>query len=566
MGSDRRMRLRAVIALAITVVITGAILTFIAFATHGDGFLEVIPEDATFTKDQTVMLTATLTAPAADDVNIDFENESGANDATPDLGATAPDATCDIAKGRSSCTVDYEASELGSDTWRVWVDEDDTDTTDDSDPDEESGGDQDRGPTAQAQSGLGDDCSDPTDPSPPLLEPDCTDVVKITVVDDGAAAQAKVDCDDSGTDADKERETNPSGGTASSETYQCTIFNSADAVTPGTVYGEVETRINDPDASDGASHDSPDYACGAGSTGKCSIVVTQNEGEDGTADICFWIPTDDGEVLCDDEPLDEGKLSDGSDAPNDPADRVEKKWVAPSSGSATASGSATGTATPSGTSTSAKPTSTKSPSGSGAPGRADRSITLTSSDDQVRSGRSVTLSGSVTSSDSDCRSGETVILKRRIHGTTTDEEVTRVTSDNAGSFSALVVVRKNADYLAEVELTGDCEFAASNSVTVEANAKVRDIGVNDKTPKRGRKVVVTGQIVPQQDGTRAVLKRKRGVRWVKVDTDILNDRSRANFVFKASWTGKRLFRIYWFPQNESNERARSKAFRISAHR
>lgn len=283
---------------------------------------------------------------AATTINVDVENEGGANDADG-LSYNSPDFTCDIPPGQASCTFGYTGFRTGTDQLRAWIDHDGIQSNPDDDRTE--------GLREEEQPGTGrPDCNSG------LPEPDCTDVVAVHWV---GGAPFSLDCDDPN-GPDTERETNPSGGgSASDETYTCFArdinggpafdfepedpFNTAQRVF---VYGEVENGVNDPDPNDdpgaAASYRSPDYGCtianSGANAGSCNITVTQNEGETGTAEICFWMSSssdpdapggagEQGFNHCANEPTSENQNNSGgvptSDSGNDFADQVELTWT-----------------------------------------------------------------------------------------------------------------------------------------------------------------------------------------------------------------------------------------------
>ena len=308
------VRLKVVAVLGVLALL-GSMLMWAppAAANHGSRTLQVRPESASRPLDATHTMTAVLSeAPTTTSgaVNVDFENEGGVNDLD---GSTleSPDLTCTIPAGETSCSVTYSGSTTGRDAWRVWIDHDGRDTTVEADLREGRNEDRTPGNGGSICNGAAADG-----------EPDCTDVVEVLW---GTGA---LDCDDR-QGPDTERNTNPSGGgTVSNELYTCTLTDAtsrpdADVV----IKAEVLNGINDPDATDGASYDSPDYTCTTGNAGTCEITVTQNEAEAGTADICFWTGSaTDGATACADEPVDESQETDGSDAGNDLADTVQKTW------------------------------------------------------------------------------------------------------------------------------------------------------------------------------------------------------------------------------------------------
>ncbi len=296
-----------------------------ALANHGEATLNVRPESASPPLGSTHTMTAELSRLVTVEqgsINIDFENQNGVND---DDGTTldSPDLTCTIPSGERSCSVSYTGSITGRDLWRGWIDHDGRDATVEADRTEgrneyrNAGG---GGTNSQGAAADG--------------EPDCTDAVEVLW------GTGSLDCDDA-EGPDTERNTNPSGGGAvSNEVYTCRLTSTtgrpdADVV----VKAEVTNGINDPDVADGASYESPDYRCTTGdgtqgsAVGECTITVTQNEAEAGTAVICFWVGTpEEGQALCADEETGESQETDetqegaGSDIGNDLADVVEKTW------------------------------------------------------------------------------------------------------------------------------------------------------------------------------------------------------------------------------------------------
>ncbi|MGH2746416.1 MAG: Ig-like domain-containing protein, partial [Actinomycetota bacterium] len=224
---------------------------------------------------------------------IDFEI-TGPNDPDDSDSTDSPDDSCTISVGESSCDISYTGTAAGTDTIRGWE----------------------RGSTPDT-----DEPVDETSGTEPLDEPDKTDVVEKTWT---AGPAFRLDCDDESGD---DRETNPSiAAEESTETYTCTVQDEfGNPVEGEQVLGENENGVNDPDATDGASYDSPDYGpCTTNADGECTIDVAQEENEEGTAEICFWVDdgdpeTNEGATLCADEPTDEAEN-------NDLTDQVEKTW------------------------------------------------------------------------------------------------------------------------------------------------------------------------------------------------------------------------------------------------
>ena len=332
-----------------------------ASANHGDRKLDVEPENPTKGVGTSHTLTARLctrdvmnvsdpdncddNAPADQSsgaITIRFENENGPNDPDDSTSRNTPDLTCNIfpfQENPSTCSVSYVGTATGTDTWRAWIDHDGDPATDESDASETRNEEGQGAGTGGTQCGL-----------TPAAEPDCTDVVQVTWTEGGPET---LDCDDP--NADTERETNPSGGPQSNETYTCTVRDEngnptgdADPDTTGDqqyrVHAEVENGVNDPDNPDGASYATEDYGCFVGRTGQnpaqtegqCTITITQAEGDTGTAEICFWVDGTNntsgldeqtGQALCSNEETGENQTGQ-TDTGNDLADQTEKTWEA----------------------------------------------------------------------------------------------------------------------------------------------------------------------------------------------------------------------------------------------
>ena len=269
-----------------------------ASANHpANSCIDVEPEASSGAVGTTFTLTATLRtgtqdnctgqplAPDNGSVQVNFEITG------PNAVTGTPDLACSIQPNETSCTVDYAGGAGGVDTIVAYVDHDKDDVQDQGEPSD-------------------------------------------TITRTWNAPANTLDCDDE-SGPDREIETNAgSSGAASNETYTCSATGQSGVALSGSVINaEIENGINDPDATDGASHATPDYTCTTNSSGSCQITVTQAETELGTAEICFWVGTaTEGATLCASEPTDENQSQHGSDVGNDFADRVEKIWVTPTTG------------------------------------------------------------------------------------------------------------------------------------------------------------------------------------------------------------------------------------------
>ena len=299
-------------ALAMVLLASMVVFAAPAAANHPSSCLDLTPETATNAAGTNHTITASLrvvtaqctggaVTPDNGPVNVDFEI-SGPNDVDGGNTPETPDLTCTVGVNASSCTATYSGNNMGADTIRGWIDHDGL---------------------TPAQGGVTEADLAETQGGE---DSDTTDVVTKTWT---AGPASRLDCDDA-TGPDTERETNPSlSGAASNESYLCRVTDAAgNPILAGTIVrGELTTGPNDPDATDGASFDSPDFTCNTGTDGHCPLTVTQLEGETGTATICFWIGAD-GATLCANEALNEAAAQNGSDNPNDAADSVQKTWEA----------------------------------------------------------------------------------------------------------------------------------------------------------------------------------------------------------------------------------------------
>lgn len=356
MTSRRRLGLvlRAVIATslcALTMPVSNA------YAYHDGLHLEITPEvQRAIPVGSTATLTAVLVGSerfspfATSDTEVDFENEGGAGD-FDGVSLNTPDYSCVVPAGSSMCSVEIEATRAGTALFRAWIDTDGT-ATHNADAQEgrfagsadcNQSGDvrADCSVTGNSQAPIpGGSC--PAAPSAipqiPGSEPDCTDVVEITFVENAAGT---LDCDDS-TGPDTEHETNPSGangptGNHSNEVYTCQVRDEFGNLKGDVdVHGEVISGPNDKD--NGASFTSADYSCRTFKEndlvdetkrkGQCPITVTQaTTPQIGTTTICFWVGTmSDGIDLCQTELVDKGTNRDGSDQGDNNADLVEITW------------------------------------------------------------------------------------------------------------------------------------------------------------------------------------------------------------------------------------------------
>jgi hypothetical protein len=179
---------------------------------------------------------------------------------------------------------------------------------------------------------------------------------------------------------------------------------------------------------------------------------------------------------------------------------------------------------------------------------------------RVVAGRQVTFSGQILSGDTSCTDNEFVQIRRRVLGTTTFQNLMTTATDSQGRFTFTRRVTESADYTAVATAHDNCREATSGEVTVLVKVKLQ-ILASDKTPNRGDRIRIKSSVVPQHDGTKLVLQRKKGRNWVKVDTATLNRRSRATFTVEANFRN-RTFRTFWRSQDAEHESNSSRGVTI----
>ena len=273
----------------------------------------------------------------------------------------------------------------------------------------------------------------------------------------------------------------------------------------------------------------------------------------GVTQFATWYDGNDDDLRCESEPTGNGSIGWSAD-PAGPTGFPAENTVCPeptSTASPTASASASRSATGS-------PSPSRSPSGS-------RTVTLITSQAQVTFGTPVTLSGQVFSSIDSCEDGEFIRIRRRVHGQTEFGDLTSTTTDASGAFSLEITPTANADYQAVATAHDNCQEASSSAVSVLVKVTITG-RANDATPERGTRVVIKGKVSPNHSGTRVVLQRRKGGRWVKVDGEKLNSRSVYNFAFSAGWRRSRTFRVKWPSLDSDHEANQTSGIKVTTHR
>ncbi len=254
-SAARRKRWRP---LALSMVFLLAVpLAGMAGASHGNRILDLEPERATGTLGETRIFTARLSGRAEGIVDIQFENESGANDSDQTTPGS-PDQTCRIAPGQTFCFVAYKGDRVGVDIWRAWI----ADALPDAD----------EGPDEAGQIGLGGGVA--CQGSLIGLEPDCTDVVQITWTGRLAclpqAARTLL---------------------GAAHRITCSVRNTGGQPIPDTEVNVELTGANDPDGS--STPNAPDGGCVTGLNGACTITqATRPDDGAGNSHYHLWVDAD----------------------------------------------------------------------------------------------------------------------------------------------------------------------------------------------------------------------------------------------------------------------------------
>lgn len=155
-------------------------------------------------------------------------------------------------------------------------------------------------------------------------------------------------------------------------------------------------------------------------------------------------------------------------------------------------------------------------------------------------------------------------LQRRLAGTSEFVNFKSTLTNAEGSFSFdNVEVVYNAEYIAVAPTHDECAAAQSSAVRVLARGRV-SIGVNDKTPERGRLVRIKGSVSPNHKNSKVRLQQRRGGGWETVLGDRLDQRSRYVFEFEATGPRTQRYRVHWLGSKD-NEPGTSKELQLKLH-
>jgi Ca2+-binding RTX toxin-like protein len=237
---------------------------------------------------QSEVYTCTATAPDSADagterdpapgVRIDWENLNGANDPDNSLNNATPDGNdgcTTAANGTCQITIVPTENAAGAATICFWADTDADNVFADTGATSDGGG-------CNAETAATED----------------TDLID-TVTKTWAQFADLLDCDDqSGDDLQNNNATE-------SETYTCTTTapdsldngNERDPIAAQRIDYENLNGVNDPDNSSAAGTADGNDACTTAANGVCTINIAPTEAQTGTANICFWVDTDNDNVF-----------------------------------------------------------------------------------------------------------------------------------------------------------------------------------------------------------------------------------------------------------------------------
>ncbi|MGH2721514.1 MAG: Ig-like domain-containing protein, partial [Actinomycetota bacterium] len=254
-GRSRRRGLRPLTALAACLFLV--MTTVPALANHGTRTLDVSPEVQEPEVNTQVTLTAQLDLQAdgaTGPIHIDFEIYSGPNDDDGDSD-TSPDTTCVVPVDSSTCSVSYYGTGgTGTDRVRAWIDHDQGNSSESDDLEERE---------EQDEAGVEN-------------EPDGTDVVEIAWKAGAIPTVSTLDCEP------ESAPQKPAAGSNAPQDFTCVA-----GVAGVRIDGENLDGPNDPDNGNAGPADYND-ACTTDGGGSCVVRIVPIEGEDGTAQLCFW--------------------------------------------------------------------------------------------------------------------------------------------------------------------------------------------------------------------------------------------------------------------------------------
>jgi hypothetical protein len=143
-----------------------------------------------------------------------------------------------------------------------------------------------------------------------------------------------------------------------------------------------------------------------------------------------------------------------------------------------------------------------------------------------------------------CRERAEVSLLARASTADAWAAVARVASDRDGAFALETIVKSSREYQLSLPPTSACAAADAGPFTITPTGSVRLV-VGQLALHRGERTTLSGQVLPRSRGTRVTLQRATRGGWKRVARTRLDRRSRYRFTVRATWLGRRTFRVRW---------------------
>jgi hypothetical protein len=209
----------------------------------------------------------------------------------------------------------------------------------------------------------------------------------------------------------------------------------------------------------------------------------------------------------------------------------------------------------------ATPTEGPSPTPTESPPSADRCVTLSARKAMVTTGGTVTMTGNLTDASGAGIAGVNIRIEGETLGTGVPAKGGRAETNDEGEFFATVKVGASAEFTAVApgETKQDPEVTSA-PVTVLSKV-IMTARTRSLTPERGTKIEIGAKVRPPHPGSEAKLQRKTERGWRQVLRDRANDTG-FSFKLKATWKGKRIFRVTWIKSDDDHEPSSSNWLRI----
>jgi hypothetical protein len=142
-----------------------------------------------------------------------------------------------------------------------------------------------------------------------------------------------------------------------------------------------------------------------------------------------------------------------------------------------------------------------------------KNITIGATPTTVKFGGSVTLAGKLTGANN---SGRTVTVQHDPFPIDTFSNAGTATTNATGDWSLILKPDRNTRYQAR---SGNAD---SKTVDVMVRPAI-SLRLSDRTPAAGTRVVFSGRLCPEHDGTAIALQRRFGTKWRTLRSPVLKD-------------------------------------------